>query len=162
MYALRHAGLSYPVIGREMGGRDHTTVMHGVAKMERFMTSVPLGNPMRLAIIDLVEQLAEDNLEPVIGKVVELVSKHSRATNRIRKAIERGGPDAMALISALSIETSPGGVLYDGETGGIKPRLAYALGHMLARNPEQWESVITNAAPIKVRPTPQAVSQPQS
>ena len=63
MYALRQTKMSYPVIAKELGGRDHTTVMHGVAKIERFMTSVPVGNPMRLAIIDLVE-LAEDNLEP--------------------------------------------------------------------------------------------------
>jgi hypothetical protein len=69
MYALRQAGLSYPAIARELGGRDHTTVMHGVAKIEAFMermSTLRPGDPMRLAIIDLVE-LAEDNLEPVIG-----------------------------------------------------------------------------------------------
>lgn len=35
MYLLRHeASLSYPEIGREMGGRDHTTIMHGCKKVE--------------------------------------------------------------------------------------------------------------------------------
>jgi hypothetical protein len=81
------------------------------------------------------------------------MSKESRATNRIRKAIERGGPNAMALISALNIETSPGGVLYDGHAGAIKANLAHGLGHLLARDPEQWEAVTKNAAPIKIRPT---------
>jgi chromosomal replication initiator protein len=35
MYLLRHeAGLSFPEIGREMGGRDHSTIMHGCSKIE--------------------------------------------------------------------------------------------------------------------------------
>ena len=36
MYLLRHEmNLSYPIIGRELGKKDHTTVMHGVGKIER-------------------------------------------------------------------------------------------------------------------------------
>ena len=35
MYMLRHEiNLSYPEIGREMGGKDHTTIMHGCKKVE--------------------------------------------------------------------------------------------------------------------------------
>ncbi|OQA04988.1 MAG: Chromosomal replication initiator protein DnaA [bacterium ADurb.Bin400] len=35
MYLLRHeAGLSYPEIGREMSGKDHSTVIHGCSKIE--------------------------------------------------------------------------------------------------------------------------------
>jgi len=35
MYLLRHeASLSYPEIGREMGGKDHSTIMHGCSKIE--------------------------------------------------------------------------------------------------------------------------------
>ncbi|MCL5410733.1 MAG: chromosomal replication initiator protein DnaA [Patescibacteria group bacterium] len=35
MYLLRHeANLSYPEIGREMGGKDHSTIMHGCSKIE--------------------------------------------------------------------------------------------------------------------------------
>lgn len=35
MYLLRHeANLSYPEIGREMGGKDHSTIMHGCKKIE--------------------------------------------------------------------------------------------------------------------------------
>jgi chromosomal replication initiator protein len=35
MYLLRsEAGLSYPRIAEEMGGKDHTTIMHGVRKVE--------------------------------------------------------------------------------------------------------------------------------
>lgn len=35
MYLLRHEGnLSFPEIGREMGGKDHSTIMHGCSKIE--------------------------------------------------------------------------------------------------------------------------------
>ena len=35
MYLMRHeAGLSFPEIGREMGGKDHSTIMHGCSKIE--------------------------------------------------------------------------------------------------------------------------------
>lgn len=41
MLALRERGLSYPKIGRLLGDRDHTTIMHGVrkAKARRLCTS---------------------------------------------------------------------------------------------------------------------------
>jgi chromosomal replication initiator protein len=36
MYLLRHEmNLSYPIIGRELNKKDHTTVMHGVTKIEK-------------------------------------------------------------------------------------------------------------------------------
>jgi chromosomal replication initiator protein len=36
MYLLRHEiGLSYTLIGKELGGKDHTTIMHGARKIER-------------------------------------------------------------------------------------------------------------------------------
>lgn len=36
MYLLRHEmNLSYPIIGRELGKKDHTTIMHGVGKIEK-------------------------------------------------------------------------------------------------------------------------------
>ena len=35
MYLLRHeANLSFPEIGREIGGKDHSTIMHGCSKIE--------------------------------------------------------------------------------------------------------------------------------
>lgn len=35
MYLLRHeGGMSFPEIGREMGGKDHSTIMHGCSKIE--------------------------------------------------------------------------------------------------------------------------------
>ena len=40
MYLLRHeASLSFPEIGREMGGKDHTTIMHGCKKVESEISS---------------------------------------------------------------------------------------------------------------------------
>jgi chromosomal replication initiator protein len=42
MYLLRHeASLSFPEIGREMGGKDHTTIMHGCKKVESEMSGDP-------------------------------------------------------------------------------------------------------------------------
>lgn len=36
MYLLRHeCSLSYPEIGRKMGGKDHSTIMHGCEKIEK-------------------------------------------------------------------------------------------------------------------------------
>ena len=37
--AKNHTSLSYPEIGRQFGGRDHTTVMHAVKTVENLMTS---------------------------------------------------------------------------------------------------------------------------
>ena len=38
MYLLKHeAGMTFPAIGRTIGGRDHTTAMHSVEKIEREM-----------------------------------------------------------------------------------------------------------------------------
>lgn len=38
MYLLKsELGLSYPIIGRYLGGRDHTTIMHGFEKIEKEM-----------------------------------------------------------------------------------------------------------------------------
>ena len=38
MYLFRDlTDLSYPAIGREFGGRDHTTVMHAVEKVQHLM-----------------------------------------------------------------------------------------------------------------------------
>ena len=35
MYLLRHElNFSFPKIGQELGGKDHTTIMHGCKKIE--------------------------------------------------------------------------------------------------------------------------------
>lgn len=42
MYLCKHfTPLSYPEIGRRFGGRDHTTVLHGVRKIAALMESDP-------------------------------------------------------------------------------------------------------------------------
>tara|TARA_Y100000758_G_scaffold110434_1_gene77292 strand:- start:786 stop:1343 length:558 start_codon:yes stop_codon:yes gene_type:complete len=51
MYVFRElTDLSYPVIGREFGGRDHTTVIHAVDKIRKLM-------PERRDIYDQVSAL---------------------------------------------------------------------------------------------------------
>lgn len=42
MYLLKNeTNLSFPIIGREMRGKDHTTIMHGVKKIEAGITTDP-------------------------------------------------------------------------------------------------------------------------
>jgi chromosomal replication initiator protein len=42
MYLLKHeAGMTFPTIGREIGGRDHTTIMHGVEKITHELKKNP-------------------------------------------------------------------------------------------------------------------------
>lgn len=42
MYLLRHeCNMSYPDIGRKMGGKDHSTIMHGCEKIGRISTTDP-------------------------------------------------------------------------------------------------------------------------
>lgn len=42
MYLLKHEmGLTFPAIGRQLGGRDHTTAMHSVEKIEKDMKKIP-------------------------------------------------------------------------------------------------------------------------
>ena len=42
MYLLKHElGMTFPTIGREIGGRDHTTAMHAVDKIEKEMKKSP-------------------------------------------------------------------------------------------------------------------------
>ena len=42
MYLLKHeAGMTYPMIGKEIGGRDHTTIMHGVEKITHELKKNP-------------------------------------------------------------------------------------------------------------------------
>jgi chromosomal replication initiator protein len=53
MYVFRQmTDFSYPAIGREFGGRDHTTVIHAVEKIGTLMTQ-------RRAIFDQVTTLMQ-------------------------------------------------------------------------------------------------------
>jgi chromosomal replication initiator protein len=54
MYVIRElTDLSYPAIAREFGGRDHTTVMHAVSKIEALMAE-------RKAIFHQVQALVQE------------------------------------------------------------------------------------------------------
>ena len=50
MYVARvHTKMSFPELGREFGGRDHTTVQHGVRKVEGELSKDPdLAHQVRL------------------------------------------------------------------------------------------------------------------
>ncbi len=53
MYLLKHElGMTFPTIGREIGGRDHTTAMHSVEKIEKEVKKSP-------EVFDEVQRLKE-------------------------------------------------------------------------------------------------------
>ena len=53
MYIMKYElGLTYPAIGREIGGRDHTTAMHSVEKIEKELKKSP-------EMFDEMQQLKE-------------------------------------------------------------------------------------------------------
>ena len=57
-YLMRHCTtLSFPEIGRRMGGRDHTTALHGVAKIERLLLTQP---HLRVMVEDLAARVRAD------------------------------------------------------------------------------------------------------
>jgi chromosomal replication initiator protein len=39
--ARKHTRLSFPELGREFGGRDHSTIQHGYHKVEQDLASDP-------------------------------------------------------------------------------------------------------------------------
>jgi chromosomal replication initiator protein len=41
MHVMRQGGKSLPQIGRDVGGRDHTTVMHGLKRADELLASDP-------------------------------------------------------------------------------------------------------------------------
>lgn len=49
-WILHRRGLSYPAIARELGDRDHTTIMNSVRKIEEQMRAAP-------ALVELLEDL---------------------------------------------------------------------------------------------------------
>jgi len=48
----REMGYSYPMIGRALGGKDHTTIMHGVKKIEKEIQK----NPQTMREISLIKE----------------------------------------------------------------------------------------------------------
>jgi hypothetical protein len=50
-------GLSYPELGREFGGRDHTTMINAVSTVAEFITK---NDPQILAALDAGERAAEE------------------------------------------------------------------------------------------------------
>jgi chromosomal replication initiator protein len=54
MYLARKlTQLSFPEIGSAFGGKDHTTIMHGVGKIEKLLTQDP-------ALLSSVEALQQN------------------------------------------------------------------------------------------------------
>lgn len=54
MVALRRRGFSTPQIGRQLGNRDHTTVIHGLREAAKLQNS----DPTFAAMVTMAERLA--------------------------------------------------------------------------------------------------------
>lgn len=69
-FAKRATDLSYPEIGRELGGRDHTTAMSSNAKILRAMTEGP---------VSPLESRARDRIRAHVQALEQaLLTKHVR------------------------------------------------------------------------------------
>lgn len=55
MWCARQTGLSYPIIARALGNRDHTTIMHGVQRAEGWRQSDP---SFRAVTDDILKRIA--------------------------------------------------------------------------------------------------------
>ena len=62
-------GKSFPIIGRQFGGRDHTTVIHAVRKVSRLIASDPATADHVAAIMDKIAPSRAIEGEPRIGKI---------------------------------------------------------------------------------------------
>lgn len=58
--------MSYPAIGRLLGGRDHTTILHGVRKIERLLATEYHIAASVQAALDHFEERRYENTIPVI------------------------------------------------------------------------------------------------
>lgn len=59
MYLLKEQGLTYVEIGNLLGGRDHTTIMHGVEKIEALIQN----NEDKNGEIVSIKSVVENNLK---------------------------------------------------------------------------------------------------
>jgi hypothetical protein len=93
MYVMREeTGASLPQIGRALGGRDHTTVIHGCERVARHIESDP---NLRRQVAELREQLYRPVELPVLASghltqetepVLELIGAGRRARPAPRQA----------------------------------------------------------------------------
>ncbi len=72
MYAMRHLlGYSYPHIARELGLKDHTTVMYGIAKIESSTDEAIVRLRDRVLDIAAIQPLVTDNVNLCVHRVTE-------------------------------------------------------------------------------------------
>lgn len=58
--AIRHGGYSFPTIGRFLGGRDHTTVLHAVRKMKE---RILVDEDLRKNVVDIEKMLCVEQYD---------------------------------------------------------------------------------------------------
>jgi len=64
-YIMRHhTTMSFPMIGNFVGGRDHTTVLHGVSKMEARLQSDPMLRQVVNTIVARIQPEPQAEVEP--------------------------------------------------------------------------------------------------
>ena len=56
--ALRQRSLSYPKIGRMLGGRDHTTIIHACAMLPHYLVKFPELGPINDRVLMAARRVA--------------------------------------------------------------------------------------------------------
>jgi hypothetical protein len=88
MYAIRQLcpHMSFPAIGRLLGGRDHTTVFHGVKKIEALMYA---DNRIARAVDEVMVHFHVDTpcaVDTILDVRIDAASKHLGALLHARRA----------------------------------------------------------------------------
>lgn len=98
MYVIREAcpHLSLPQIGRALGGRDHTTVIHAVRKVESLMAADPAFAAEVKTTLEYFRGLPADPVDLMLTAQIDAASKHLEAL-----ILEARGRIAMAGLATL-------------------------------------------------------------
>ncbi|MNR52727.1 Chromosomal replication initiator protein DnaA [compost metagenome] len=88
MYSIRQLcpHMSLPHIGRLLGGRDHTTVLHGVRKIEELM---PVNDRIAREVDEVMVHFHVDTPCPadtILAAQIDAASKHLGALLHARRA----------------------------------------------------------------------------
>jgi len=87
-HAVRETtGLSLPLIGRAMGGGDHTTVMHGIARAEALRQADPVFARKLQSLIEFSTNAVPRLQDLVIDGSLE--SQRRRVTYHVLNSLER-------------------------------------------------------------------------
>ncbi|MBB4799680.1 hypothetical protein HNP32_003440 [Brevundimonas bullata] len=78
MYAIRELcpHMSFPAIGRMLGGRDHTTILHGVRKIEELIPTQDLIDAEVSLTLAHFRNMKEPPVDLMLSARIDATSKH--------------------------------------------------------------------------------------